>query len=115
MTHRGTRLLAAVLAASLAASSAAPAYAQRRPAAELAPAASPEAVGFSSERLKRLDAAMAKVVADGEVAGMTTYLARHGKLVAFNTYGEAAPGRQMSKDAIVRIYSMSKPITGVAM
>jgi CubicO group peptidase (beta-lactamase class C family) len=114
MTHRGTRLLGAVLAASLLATSAEPALAQRKPA-ELAQAASPEAVGFSSERLKKLDAAMAKVVADGEVAGMTTYLARHGKLVAFNTYGEAAPGRPMSKDAIVRIYSMSKPITGVAM
>jgi CubicO group peptidase (beta-lactamase class C family) len=116
MTQRGTRLLAGlVIATSLVAASASPALAQRKPAAELAPVASVEAVGFSSERLKKLDAAMAKVVADGEVAGMTTYLARHGKLVAFNTYGEAAPGRPMSKDAIVRIYSMTKPITGVAM
>ena len=43
------------------------------------PAASPESVGFDSERLKRLDAYMAQVVADGRVAGMTTLLARHGK------------------------------------
>jgi hypothetical protein len=53
----------------------------------LAPAASPESVGFDSGRLKKLDAAMAKVVADGRVAGMTTLLARHGKVVEFNTYG----------------------------
>lgn len=118
MTYRGTRrLAAAALAATLAVTivAPAPALAQRKPATELTAAASPEAVGFSSERLRKLDAAMAKVVADGEVAGMTTYLARHGKVVAFNAYGEAAPGRPMEKDAIVRIYSMTKPITGVAM
>ncbi|MDP3299027.1 MAG: serine hydrolase domain-containing protein [Phenylobacterium sp.] len=94
----------------------APVFAQRAPAA-LAPASSPESVGFSSERLRRLDAAMAKAVADGRVAGMTTLLARHGKVVAFNTYGQAnlAEGRPLQKDAIFRIYSMTKPITGVAM
>jgi CubicO group peptidase (beta-lactamase class C family) len=59
---------------------------------------------------------MAKVVADGRVPGMTTLLARHGKIVAFKTYGKASlDGPPMSKDAIFRIYSMTKPITGVAM
>jgi CubicO group peptidase (beta-lactamase class C family) len=93
------------------------AYAKPAPAAALAPAASPESVGFDSARLKKLDAAMAKVVADGRVAGMTTLLARHGKVVAFNTYGKAslATGKPMEKDAIFRIYSMTKPVTGVAM
>ncbi|MDB5451193.1 MAG: beta-lactamase [Phenylobacterium sp.] len=59
----------------------------------------------------------AKVVADGRVAGMTTLLARHGKVVEFKTYGTSslATGAPMSKDAIFRIYSMSKPLTGVAM
>jgi len=87
------------------------------PAAALAPAASPESVGFDSARLAKLDAAMAKVVADGRVPGMTTLLARHGKIVAFKTYGKASleTGQPMNKDAIFRIYSMSKPITGVAM
>jgi CubicO group peptidase (beta-lactamase class C family) len=87
------------------------------PAGDLAPAASPEAVGFDSARLKRLDDYMAKVVSDGRVAGMTTFLARHGKLVDFKTYGEAslAKGTPMAKDEIFRLYSMSKPITGVAM
>ncbi len=59
---------------------------------------------------------MASVVAQGRVAGMTTLLARHGKIVEFNTYGQANPaGAPMTKDAIFRIYSMTKPMTGVAM
>lgn len=80
-------------------------------------AASPEAAGFSSARLKRLDDAMAKVVADGEVAGATTLLIRHGKELAFKAHGvrDLASGAPMTRDAIVRIYSMSKPVTGVAM
>lgn len=112
----GRHHLAMALAATALALAPAPVLAQRAPAV-LAPAASPESVGFSSERLKRLDAAMAKAVEDGRVAGMTTLLARHGKVVAFNTYGQAslAEGRPMEKDAIFRIYSMTKPITGVAL
>jgi len=83
----------------------------------LTPAASPESVGFDSARLKNLDAYMAKVVADGRVAGMTTLLARHGKVVEFNTYGRTSleGGKPMPKDEIFRIYSMTKPLTGVAM
>jgi len=80
-------------------------------------ASSPEAVGFDSQRLKRLDDYMAGVVAQGRVAGMTTLLARHGKVVEFNTYGKASieAGTPMNKDAIFRIYSMTKPLTGVGM
>ncbi|MGH6964228.1 MAG: serine hydrolase domain-containing protein [Phenylobacterium sp.] len=87
------------------------------PAAALSPAASPESVGFDSARLAKLDAAMAKVVTDGRVAGMTTLLARHGKVVSFKTYGKTSleTGQPMNKDEIFRIYSMTKPITGVAM
>ena len=86
-------------------------------AATLSVAASPEAVGFDSGRLRELDDYMAKAVSDGRVAGMTTLLARHGKIVEFNTYGKAslATGQAMPKDEIFRIYSMSKPLTGVAM
>ncbi|MDZ4318596.1 MAG: serine hydrolase domain-containing protein, partial [Phenylobacterium sp.] len=112
----GRHHLAMAAAAVALALAPAPVLAQRAPAA-LSPASSPESVGFSSERLKRLDTAMAKAVSDGRVAGMTTLLARHGKVVAFNTYGRAslADGRPMEKDAIFRIYSMTKPITGVAL
>jgi len=111
-------LTAALLVSGLQATAAEkPAAARAAPAAALTPAASPESVGFDSERLKRLDRYMAGVVADGRVAGMTTLLARHGKIVEFNTYGKAslATGQAMPKDEIFRIYSMSKPLTGVAM
>ena len=115
MTHR-VRLLATVFVAANFAFSP---LAQAAPAAKAAAVATvaPESVGFDSARLKKLDAAMAKVVADGRVAGMTTLLVRHGKVVEFNAYGKAdlASGAPMERDAIVRIYSMSKPITGVAM
>jgi CubicO group peptidase (beta-lactamase class C family) len=85
--------------------------------ASLSSAANPESVGFDSERLKKLDAAMAKAVANGEVVGMQTLLARHGKIVTTNTYGKmnATGSEPMRNDALFRIYSMSKPITGVAM
>jgi CubicO group peptidase (beta-lactamase class C family) len=113
--HITKRLIGVLLSAALATSPLAPAYAQPRVAAASLPAGSPESVGFSSERLRKLDEAMARSVASGEVVGMTTLLARHGKVVDFKTYGEAAPGRPMTKDALFRIYSMTKPITGVAM
>jgi CubicO group peptidase (beta-lactamase class C family) len=84
---------------------------------DLGQSAAPEAVGFDPARLKRLDDYMSGVVASGRVPGMTTLLARHGKIVEFKTYGKAslASGAPMAKDEIVRAYSMSKPITGVAM
>jgi CubicO group peptidase (beta-lactamase class C family) len=90
-----------------------------KPAAprNLSTTVSPEAVGFDSARLKKLDDYMAQVVADGRVAGMTTLLARHGQIVEFKTYGKASleTGAPITKDSIFRIYSMTKPITGTAM
>ena len=86
-------------------------------AAALNPASSPEALGFDSQRLAKLDAYMAKAVADGRVAGMSTLLARHGQVLSEKTYGvkSLATAAPMTKDTIFRLYSMSKPITGVAM
>jgi CubicO group peptidase (beta-lactamase class C family) len=86
-------------------------------AAALNPASSPEALGFDSQRLAKLDAYMAMAVADGRVAGLSTLLARHGQVVSEKTYGvrSLATGAPMTRDTIVRLYSMSKPITGVAM
>ena len=110
-------LLATALAAVSLSWAAAPAALAKEPVAALAPARSPEALGFDSARLQRLDAAMAKAVADGRVAGVQTLLARHGQVVAFNTHGMAnlEAGKALENDAIFRIYSMSKPVTGVAM
>lgn len=121
MLRHGVRLATLLAAVSVALAPAAPASAEaRKPAASRAAAltqtASPEALGFDSARLAKLDAYMAGVVAQGRVPGMTTLLARHGKIVSFKTYGSPSfGGPPMKQDAIFRIYSMSKPITGVAM
>jgi len=77
----------------------------------------PEALGFSSERLERLHAAMQREVDQKQLAGVVTILARHGKVVEEKTYGkkDIASGVPMTKDTIFRIFSMTKPVTGVAM
>ncbi|WP_425999279.1 serine hydrolase domain-containing protein [Caulobacter sp. DWR1-3-2b1] len=85
------------------------------PAVTLAPA-SPESVGFSSERLKRLDAHMQALVDQGHLPGVTTMVARHGKIVSFQVHGKKGfDGPPMSRDTVFRIYSQTKPVTGVAM
>ncbi len=77
----------------------------------------PETVGFSSERLEHLHAALQQTVDKKQLAGVVTILARHGKVVDFRTYGQRdmASGTAMTKDTIFRDYSMTKPVTGVAM
>lgn len=85
-------------------------------ARDLGPA-SAESVGISAERLTRLDAAMKHLVDEKQVAGLVTLLERHGKVVDFNANGQLDVRKRepMQKDSIFRIYSMSKPVTGVAM
>src|SRR4051812_29148675 len=51
--------------------------------------ADPESVGFSSERLAALNAAIHRSVDDGEFAGVVTLLARHGKIVSEDVYGSS--------------------------
>ena len=75
--------------------------------------------GFTAEGLAALDARMAKSVADSDVAGMVYILGKGGEIAAFNAHGvqsgDPKTGAPMTKDSMFRIYSMSKPITGVAM
>jgi CubicO group peptidase (beta-lactamase class C family) len=80
-------------------------------------AAPPESVGVSSERLKRLDATLKRFVDEGRLAGVVSLLARHGKIVHFSAAGkkDLRQSDPMQKDSIFRIYSMTKPVTGVAM
>ena len=80
-------------------------------------AAKAESVGMSTERLSRLDAAMKRLVDDKQVADLVTLVERHGKIVDFNAYGvlDVRKSDAAQKDSIFRIYSMSKPVTGVAM
>jgi len=77
----------------------------------------PESVGFSTERLDRLHAFIQQEVDHKQLAGAITLLARHGKVVDYRTYGlrDLASGAPMTKDTIFRDYSMTKPVTGVAM
>jgi CubicO group peptidase (beta-lactamase class C family) len=81
------------------------------------PTARAENVGIAAERLTRLSDGMKSLVDQGRLAGVVTMVARHGKVIEFEATGKRsiAAGLPMQKDSIFRIYSMSKPITGVAM
>lgn len=81
------------------------------------PSARPETVGMSSAKLEAMQAAADKMVDDEKVAGIITMVARHGRIVHFEAYGDRdiQAGEPMERDTIVRIYSMSKPITSVAV
>jgi CubicO group peptidase (beta-lactamase class C family) len=91
-------------------------YAITLSAADL-PSVKPEAVGFSSERLQNLHSLIQSEIDRKALAGAITLLARHGKIVDYRVYGERdrERGVPMSKDTIFRAYSMTKPMTGVAM
>jgi CubicO group peptidase (beta-lactamase class C family) len=80
------------------------------------PTALPEDIGLSSARLDRLTQLMQDEVAHGRVPGAVALIARRGKIGYFECYGYCDPvkGTPMSKDAIFRIYSMTKPIVTVA-
>lgn len=81
------------------------------------PQVSPARVGLSSDGLARLDAKMHSYVDDGTTGGVVTLIARHGKIAHFDAYGWADRADQtpMRKDTNVRMYSMTKPITSVAL
>jgi len=81
------------------------------------PLSKPERQGFSSERLNKITEHMNAKVEAGTMAGGMGLIARNGKIVYQQTYGFAdrESGRVMEKDAIYRIYSMTKPITAVAL
>jgi len=87
------------------------------PASAAMPMASPESVGFSSERLKALDAALRAYVDQEKLAGISTLVARRGKVVHIDVYGLAdkTKGEPLKQDTIFRMASMTKPIVGVAM
>ena len=77
----------------------------------------PESVGFSSQRLENLHKLIQDEVDHKQLAGAITILARHGKIIDDHYYGmrDIDTKTSMSRDTIFRDYSMSKPVTGVAM
>ena len=75
------------------------------------------AAGFAPETIQQLDAAMEKLVSDQDVAGIIWLLAKDGKIATFETAGMGSIEDKlpMEQDALFRIYSMTKPVTGVAL
>lgn len=75
----------------------------------------PEEGGFDSGRLQRLRDHMAGMVEQGRIAGGSTLLMRRGRIVRFDTFGGRRLGdpEPLPRDALFRIYSMTKPVTSV--
>ena len=65
----------------------------------------------------RIDKALAQMVADGRAAGTSALVWKDGKEVYFGTAGHAdrEAKRPMRRDTLVQIWSMTKPVTGVAL
>jgi CubicO group peptidase (beta-lactamase class C family) len=79
------------------------------------PTAAPEDVGLSSAKLAKVTAAVNGEIAKGRYPGAVALVARRGKVVYFQAFGQLDPktGAPMTKDAIFRLYSMTKPFTSV--
>jgi CubicO group peptidase (beta-lactamase class C family) len=80
------------------------------------PTTSPESVGLSSKRLQMITDWLKADIAKGTIPGAILLISRHGKIAHFEAVGSLDPEKKtpMTKDAIFRIYSMTKPITTVA-
>ena len=77
----------------------------------------PEEVGFSASRLSRIGTAMQRYVDQNKLAGLITLVARRGKVAHLERFGmmDLETAKPMQLDTIFRIYSMTKPITSVAL
>ena len=72
---------------------------------------------MSSERLQNVTRLVQRYVDEGKFAGAISMIARRDRVVHFETYGsmDDEAGKPMTHDAIVRAYSMTKPIASVAL
>ena len=84
--------------------------------AEPLPTAKPEQVGLSSSRLERVGQSFEAQIGRGRFPGAVVMIMRKGKIAYFQTFGQRDPatGAPMTKDAIFRLYSMTKPFASVA-
>src|SRR5271170_6612614 len=80
------------------------------------PMTTPEDIGLSSSALARLGKVLSGEVATGRLPGAVALIARRGRVAWFESFGQRDPanGAPMARDAIFRIYSMTKPIVSVA-
>ncbi len=76
-----------------------------------------ERTGLSAARLGRIDGWMQRLVDDGRLAGLTVMVSRRGQVAYLQSRGLAdiARGTAMAADTVARIYSMTKPLTSVAL
>ncbi len=81
------------------------------------PRAVPEDVGMSTSRLERIAPVMQGWVDAGKIPCALTMIAREGRLVHFEKFGtqDVATAKPVGFDTIFRIYSMTKPITSIAV
>ena len=81
------------------------------------PRAVPEDVGMSTSRLGRIAPVMQGWIDDGKIPCALTMIAREGRLVHFEKFGtqDVATAKPVEFDTIFRIYSMTKPITSIAV
>ena len=77
----------------------------------------PKEVGMSAERLSRIDAHFKDYVDDGRLPGYHVAVARYGQIVHSSTYGmrDVEAKTPIEQDTMYRIYSMTKPITSIAL
>jgi CubicO group peptidase (beta-lactamase class C family) len=78
----------------------------------------PDAAGLDAHQLERItDHFDERYIAPGKIAGCQVAVSRHGQLGYFRSFGsmDLERGKPMADDTIFRIYSMTKPITGVAL
>jgi len=80
-------------------------------------ATNPEEVGLSKERLARIGQVLSRQIDVRSFPGAVAMVARKGRIAYFEAVGQLDPktGTPMDKNAIFRLYSMTKPFTSVAM
>jgi CubicO group peptidase (beta-lactamase class C family) len=85
--------------------------------AGVVPNSKPEDVGMSSERLQRIGQVIQRYMDAKDLAGAVSVVSRRGKVAYFEAQGlmDIEHKTPMRKDAIFRMASMSKPVTGVAI
>ncbi|MBN1579597.1 MAG: beta-lactamase family protein [Anaerolineae bacterium] len=78
---------------------------------------SPSSVGLSPERLKRVDRTMERYVQEGKLSGILNLVARRGQVAHLEKRGwmDVEAQKPIEFDTLFRIYSMTKPITSVAV
>jgi CubicO group peptidase (beta-lactamase class C family) len=84
--------------------------------AEVLPTAEPVTVDVSEDRLSRIRTVLQKEIDADRMPGAVVMIARRGQLIYSEAVGfqDKAAGKPMTKDAIFRIYSMTKPLASVA-